>query len=135
MTLFLDACIVVYWIEARDPFHARLMGMLRALRRESPEAMFAVSRLSVLECLVQPLRDGDADMIDAYRDFFDAGQLQVVELAAAVVDRATTLRASHGLKTPDALQAASALELPGDVLFLTNDRRFARVPGLRLRLP
>ncbi|MCE2971024.1 MAG: PIN domain-containing protein [Burkholderiales bacterium] len=135
MTLFLDACIVVYWIEARDPFHARLMGMLRALRRESPEAMFAVSRLSVLECLVQPLRDGDADMIDAYRDFFDAGQLQVVELTAAVVDRATTLRASHGLKTPDALQAASALELPGDVLFLTNDRRFARVPGLRLRLP
>jgi predicted nucleic acid-binding protein len=135
VTLFLDACIVVYWIEARDPFHARLMGMLRALRRESPEAMFAVSRLSVLECLVQPLRDGDADMIDAYRDFFDAGQLQVVELTAAVVDRATTLRASHGLKTPDALQAASALELPGDVLFLTNDRRFARVPGLRLRLP
>jgi predicted nucleic acid-binding protein len=135
VTLFLDACIVVYWIEARDPFHARLMGLLRALRRESPEAMFAVSRLSVLECLVQPLRDGDADLIDAYRDFFDAGQLQVVELTAAVVDRAATLRASHGLKTPDALQAASALELPGDVLFLTNDRRFARVPGLRLRLP
>ncbi|MDN5939920.1 MAG: hypothetical protein L0H83_14835 [Salinisphaera sp.] len=35
------------------------------------------------------------------------------------------------LNTPDALQAASALSLPGDVLFLTNDRRFSGVPRLR----
>ena len=75
MTLFLEACIVVYWIEARDPFHARPMATLRDLRRQTPEAGFAVSRLSGLECLVRPLRDNDADLIDDYRSFFDAGPL------------------------------------------------------------
>jgi hypothetical protein len=46
--LFLDACIVIDWIEAPDPFHARLMERLRALRRETPGAIFAVSRLNWL---------------------------------------------------------------------------------------
>jgi predicted nucleic acid-binding protein len=134
VTLFLDACIVVYWIEAAEPFHARLIARLRELRRQAPDVGFAVSRLSWLECLVQPLRNHDATLIDDYRAFFDAGQLQVVELTPNVVERAAELRARHGLKTPDALQAASALEVRGECLFLTNDRRFAKVPGLSVRV-
>ena len=35
------------------------------------------------------------------------------------------------LKTPDAIHAATAL-LAGCALFVTNDRGFKRVPGLRL---
>jgi predicted nucleic acid-binding protein len=123
VTLFLDACIIIYWIEAPDPFHARLMARLRALRRQAPDAGFAVSRLSWMECLVKPMRDNDQALMDEYRVFFDAGQLQVIELSAPVIERATSLRAKHGLRTPDALQAASALEITGDILFLTNDER------------
>jgi predicted nucleic acid-binding protein len=133
--LFLDACIVIYWIEAPAPFHTRLMERLRALRKEAPDAVFAVSRLSWLECMVKPFRDKDQALADEYRAFFDAGQLTVVELTAAVVERAAVLRANHGLRTPDALQASSALELADDVLFLTNDRRLQKVPGLRVEIP
>ena len=135
MTLFLDACIVIYWIEAPDPIHARLMAQLGNLRREHRGATFAVSRLSLLECLVVPVRGGDAATIEAYREFFEAGDLQIVELTAAVVWQATTLRATLGLRTPDALQAASALALEGRILFLTNDKAFRKVPGLELVLP
>ena len=135
MILFLDACIVIYWIEAPDPFHACLMARLRALHEQATDATFDVSRLSWLECMVKPLRDKDQDLVDEYRRFFDAGQLQVVELGAPVIERATSLRAMHGLKTPDALQAASALELRGDVLFMTNDQRFKQVPALRVEIP
>jgi len=133
--LFLDTCIVIYWIEAPDPFHARLMKRLRALRNEAPDAVFAVSRLSWLECMVKPFRDKDQALADEYRAFFEAGQLTVVELTAAVVERAAVLRANHGLRTPDALQVSSALELADDVLFLTNDRRLQKVPGLRAEIP
>lgn len=38
---------------------------------------------------------------------------------------------AHGLRTPDAIQLASAL-LAGASSFLTNDAQMARVPGLRM---
>ena len=84
---------------------------------------------------MKPLRDHDQALVDEYRAFFDAKQLSVIELTAPVIECATALRAEHGLKTLDALQAASALELAGDVLFLANDRRFEKVPGLRTEIP
>lgn len=135
MTLFLDACIVIYSIEAPDPFHGRLMQRLRHLRERAPDATFAVSRLSWMECLVKPLREQDQALADDYRSFFEAGQLQVVELTAPVIERATELRARHRLRTADALQAASAFAAGSDVLFLTNDKAFRKVPGLQVEIP
>ena len=133
MILFLDACAVIYLIEAEATFHARVVATLRDLRQRFPDARLAVSRLSLLECLVKPLRDGATELTAEYRAFFAAGDLLVVELDARVVERALRLRAGDGLRTPDALQAASALTLPADGhRFLTNDRRFARIEGLRL---
>jgi predicted nucleic acid-binding protein len=129
--LFLDACAVIYLIESEAAFHARVVATLRDLRQRFPNARLAVSRLSLLECLVKPMREGTAGLIAAYRAFFAAGDLLVVELDAGVLELALTLRARHGLRTPDALQAASALTLPADGhRFLTNDRRFARVSAL-----
>ncbi len=134
MTLFLDACIVIYWLEAPDPFHGRLMQRLRSLRAQAPDTTLAVSRLSWLECMVQPLRENDQTLLDDYRSFFDASQLQVIELTAPVIESATVLRARHRLGTADALQAASGLAAGGDVLFLTNDKVFRKVPGLRVEI-
>lgn len=135
VTLFLDACIVIYWVEAPDPFHSRLMEHLRSLRQQHPDATFAVSRLSWLECMVKPLRDKDATLLEAYREFFEARHLQIVDLSARVVERAASLRAEHELKTPDALQAASALEVDGELLFITNDHRFRKISALRVEIP
>ena len=129
--LFLDACAVVYLIEAEAGFHAHVVGQLRELRGCWPGARLAVSRLSVLECLVKPMREGATDLIAEYRAFFGASDLSVVELDAQVVDLALTLRARHGLRTRDALQAASALALPSDGRrFITNDKGFERVSAL-----
>ncbi len=47
---------------------------------------------------------------------------------------ATNLRAFTGLKTPDAIQAATALALSQNPVFITNDASFARVAALDLRL-
>jgi predicted nucleic acid-binding protein len=132
--LFLDACIIIYWIEASDPLRARLNAHLHVLRERAPDATFAVSRLSWLECMVKPLRDNDEALANEYRAFFEAGQLKVVELTPTVIERAASLRARNGLKTPDALQAACALELEGEVLFVTNDESFRKVPDLRVEI-
>ncbi len=52
----------------------------------------------------------------------------------AVAERAGRLRRAHGLRTPDALIAATALE-HGHPLVTRNQRDFRRVPGLTVRAP
>ena len=42
--------------------------------------------------------------------------------------------AHHGLRTPDALQAACCLQLGQDGVMLSGDGYFERIAGLRLRL-
>lgn len=135
MRLFLDACALIYRFEGAHPFRQATTALLQHVTAPQAVVELAVSRLSVMECRIKPLRDGDAALLQRYTDFFAA--VQILELDAQVVDMATELRASHGLRTPDALQAASALvwqRTAGEVLFVTADQGFTRVPTLAVRL-
>lgn len=134
MIVVLDACAVIYWVEAVEPFHGQLLQRLKTLAKDESKIEFAASRLSRLECLIKPLRDEDTVLQEDFRQFFSAPGFRIIELTASVVDWATEIRARYGLSTPDALQAASALNLPGESLFLTNDRRFDKVPSLRTEI-
>lgn len=50
------------------------------------------------------------------------------------MELATAIRMRHGLRTPDALQASSVLQLRTDHVCLTGDKAFKRVTGLRVIL-
>ncbi len=132
MKLFLDACALIYRFEGAAPFRAAAMNLMAQLTAQQASVELAVSRLSVLECRVKPLREGNTVLLKRYEDFFAA--VQIAELSAAVVDAATQLRARYGLKTPDALQAASAFAASTHTLFVTADAGFAKVAGLDVRL-
>jgi predicted nucleic acid-binding protein len=88
----------------------------------------------MLECLVKPLREHNPADIDRYRGFFTSNGLQIIEISALIIETATLLSARHGLRTPDAIQAASALSLKGPMTFLTGDKQFRKVPGLNVQL-
>jgi predicted nucleic acid-binding protein len=132
--LFLDANIIIYRVEAVEPYNRQVFAAVQELVARHPDAGFAVSRLSMLECLVKPLREQNTAEIDRYRDFFVATGLQIVEVSSQVIETATLLRARHGLRTQDAIQAASALTVKVPVTFLTGDKQFTKVPGLNVRL-
>lgn len=132
MRLFLDACVLIYRFEGAAPFRNAAIDTLAQLCAQQPSVELMASRLSVLECRVKPLREGDAVLLKRYDDFFAA--VRIVELSAEVVDVATQLRARYGLKTPDALQAASAFVASDRALFVTADAGFAKVTGLDVRL-
>lgn len=129
MIAFLDSSAVIYYFEGDATAQKAVRDVLLNLKNQYPSCELAVSRLGVMECRVKPLRDNAIALLAAYEAFF--AQARIVELTAAVVDAATTLRASYGLKTPDALQAASALSLGEDVVFVTADLGFARLSGLK----
>jgi predicted nucleic acid-binding protein len=134
MIVFLDACALIYRVEEVAPWNRRLADLLLRYRRKRGDLGLAISRLSCLECRVQPLRDGNAELLSRYEALFSAPDLRTVEIDASVVEGATQIRARFGLRTPDAIQAASCLSLDAEHVFLTNDRSFARVPGLALAL-
>lgn len=133
MNVFLDANLIIYWLEG-DAALASQAHRSIAEAMAAPKADLCVSALSLMECRVRPLRLAQHDILARYDGFFASHDLQVVALDASVMTIASSLRAHYGLKTPDALQAASCLSLAGTSVFLTGDRGFLRVPGLTVKL-
>lgn len=134
MIAFFDASALIYLIEGADPFAARLRKELAALAKNHPDLGAAVSRLSWLECRVGPMRANDSTTLALYDGFFVRPDLVWVELTQELVELAAAIRVQTGLKTPDALQAASCLQLGDDHVFLTGDGAFRRVSGLKVKL-
>lgn len=122
--LYLDACTIIYLLEASSVFQDLVIARLLEHRAE-PDPLLLTSRLSRLECRVLPLRNQDEALLTAYEVFFSADRLIVIDVSAAIIERATELRARYGFKTPDALHLATAIEQNADA-FLTSDGNLAR---------
>ena len=137
MLAFLDASAVIYLLEGDAPTRQAVRQVLRSLEREAGEApMLIVSALSRLECRVRPLREANAPALERLDAFFDDPGLSVIAVDEAVLDKATELRAHHGLRTPDAIQAASLLTVDPEGVFVTGEGDFKRIQDLRVeRIP
>jgi len=119
-------------MESVEPFYSKLIRILRNLHAQYPQAVFAVSRLSCLECRIKPLREDDQFLVELYDQFFAANCLSVIELDAQIIDTATNLRVQYNFRTPDALQAACALAIAGDKCLITGDIKFKRLQELQV---
>ena len=134
MIAFLAASALIYLVDGEAQWAEATQATLQQLAVGAPDLTLAVSRLSVLECRVAPLRRGDQASLDRFEALLSQPDLLVVELSASVVELATQLRAKHGLRTPDALQAACCLDLGPEAVMITGDAGFQRVQGLQVCL-
>jgi predicted nucleic acid-binding protein len=131
---FFDASALIYLIEGAEPFAARVRKELAAAAKRHPDLGAAVSRLTWLECRVRPMKGNDSAILAAFDAFFARPDLAWVELTRDVIELAAAIRVQTGLKTPDALQAASCLQIGVEHLFLTGDSAFKRVAGLNVKV-
>ena len=134
MIVFFDASALIYLVEGAEPFAARIRSALVQLTKEHPSMGAAVSRLSWLECRVRPARNNELATLAKFDAFFARPDLVWVELGKNVVELATAIRVRYGLRTPDALQAASCLQLGAVHLFLTGDITFKKVAELNTKM-
>ena len=86
----------------------------------------------MLEVLVQPYRDSDEERVDAFYSLLSTyPHLRWIDTSLQIADRAAQLRAKFNLKTPDAIQAATAIASAATG-FISNDPIFRRVPDLEV---
>jgi len=70
-----------------------------------------------------------------FKEFLTASkEVQLIPITLPILEHAASLRARMGLKAPDAIHAATALTKRKEVVFVTNDPRFKRIPDLSMIL-
>lgn len=129
--VFLDASIVIYFIEQPSIWGAKATARIAALLAAGER--LAVSDLVRMECQVGPLKTGDTLLLNKFITFFASPDVQVYPLSAAACDRAARIRALHNFKPLDSLHLAAAVE-NGCTLFLTNDAQLARFTDIRVEV-
>lgn len=129
MRLYLDAAPLIYLVEQVSPFAAQIRGRLA-----QPETRGVSSELSLLECRIKPLREGQHALLADYDRLFGGGLIELIPITAAVLETATELRARYRfLKTPDAIHLAAA-SLFGCDVFVTHDRMLERCRELKVEV-
>ena len=121
MEIFFDSCVAIYLVEEHPEYVERIRARLVGSR-----ARITYSPLVEMECMVLPIRQQRLELAARFHDFFALSHR--LALSDAVYEKATELRARHGLKTPDALHLATALHYGCDELW-TNDARLSNVAG------
>jgi len=125
-SVYVDANSVIYAVEKIEPYRSFLAPLWP--EAQAGQLSIVTSELTWLETLVKPMRDGNAALELLFRAFLTAREVQLIPATLPVWEQAARLR-GLGLKTPDALHAATGLAA-GCALSLTNDAAFLRVPGL-----
>jgi predicted nucleic acid-binding protein len=81
---------------------------------------------------VQPYRLGDIDRVNRFYALFSTyPHLEWLAPTLEIADMGTRLRAEYNLRTPDAIQAATSVNVDATG-FLSNDPDFRKVPGLEV---
>ncbi len=126
-SVYIDANAIIYSVERIEPYRELLAPMWE----EAGAGRFTLtsSELVVLETLIKPLREGNVRLETLFRSIFAAAEMEIIPATLATWEDAARIRAATGLKTSDALHAATALGV-GCALFITNDTDFRRVQGL-----
>jgi predicted nucleic acid-binding protein len=125
--LMIDSAPIIYHLEGHLSLGPRFLPVFEA--HAAGRLRFAVTTITIAEVLTGPLSAGDEALARRYRAVLESWR--VVPLDADIAETAARLRATLGLKLPDAVQAASALAVNAAAL-VTHDRDFDRLGALRV---
>ncbi len=130
-----DSAPLIYYLEE----HPRYLALVDELFHTIDEgrAQGTTSVLTLVEVLTKPLREGRHDLAAEYRRLIaNAAGVTLHSIDEITCERAAQLKAKYEwLRTPDALQIATALQHGADAI-LTNDdqwKRLTDIPVILLR--
>ena len=128
----LDTAPFIYLWERHPRYFMLSETLFRHLKK--PGVQGVTSIITLIEVCVLPQRQGRRDLVHAYeRALCHSQQVQMRSVDTVLARRAVSLRADYGIRVPDALQIAAALEA-GATAFVTNDQRLEKVKELTMLL-
>ena len=127
-TVGIDTVAFVYFLEHHPRHYAKAKRLFQ--RIETGELTGIISTLVFAELLVPAYRANDMERAERLIQLLTSfPNLRVLLLTAEISAEAARLRADHGMRTPDAIHAATALRMNVDGI-ISNDRDFLRLADL-----
>ena len=128
----LDTMVFIYHIEDYSEYAVLTEGIFDEVENGHLKAVTSI--VTILEILVKPKKEGNLMAVNYYKDLIMTfPNLQVLNVDINVSDKASDLRAKYGIKTPDAIQIATAI-VSGADYFITNDERLKLVSDINVLL-
>ena len=122
----LDTNVFIYAYQ-EHPEYLPVVRSLFARLDTDPEFRAVTSIISLIETTSQPLRLNRQDLVSTYTTaLLNTPNLTTYSVDIAVARKAAELRARGNLRTPDAIQIATAI-VAGAQVFITNDVRLKNV--------
>ena len=131
--VFFDTNLFIYMFEGLEPYRSRVLEIRKRMIDRGDQIV--TSAMTLGEVLVKPTKLGQTSLIDEY-DRAIRSTARVISFDASVSWRYATLRATHTLRSTDAIQLACAAHFGVD-LFITNDQELHKldVPGIGFIAP
>jgi predicted nucleic acid-binding protein len=121
----LDTSVFIYQLEAKAKYLSLTDAVFAWVERTGHEAV--TSTITMTELLVPSYRDNSEQRVDEFYGLLSTyPNLRWIAPDLEAADIAARLRATYKLRTPDALQAATAIRAQATGL-ITNDPMFLRV--------
>jgi predicted nucleic acid-binding protein len=129
-TVGLDTAPVIYYIEKNPSYVALMRAFFESVHKGECSAVTSV--LTLLEGLVVPIRKNDTELIRDYHDLlYELKVILTISVFPYIAEEASRLRASYNIRTPDAIQLATAITA-GASFFLTNDLALPSLPNIKI---
>jgi len=131
-TVLLDTVILIYFLEKHPRFGNLANSCLNRIERG--EILGVISTLLFTELLVRPYKTGNQNMVSGLISrLSNFRNLSVHPVDQQTSILAARLRAEYGLRTPDAIHAATALTAGADGI-VTNDNHMKRIQKEKLEI-
>jgi len=125
-----DAMIFIYFFEKNSRYYLWIKKLFDL--GEQGNIKLITSKITPIELLSTPKLIDQPEKIYLYQEYFKhAPYLTVEDISWDIAERSAQLRREKGLRTPDAIQLATA-QLSGAKMFLTNDRHFNIIESERI---
>jgi Predicted nucleic acid-binding protein, contains PIN domain len=130
LRLGIDTAPFIYFVERHPDYLGLMREIIRRIDAGEIEAVSSVVTLT--EVLTHPLRFKNVLLAQRYRDvLYRSRNFRLLPIDASIAEVAANLRARYNLRTPDALQLATAIRAGCDA-FLTNDATLKKVTELKV---
>ena len=126
--VYVDTAPFIGFIERNPAYVDMLRPFFTSVEDKKISAVTSV--VTLLEVLVHPIRDSDAELAKKYQDILsDSTGFSVDDVTRQIVEEAARLRAFYNVRTPDSIHMATAIVSEAKY-FLTNDLSLPSLPNL-----